>query len=145
MLSNYDKNMTDRKLTAEILNSEILFTSSRSSGPGGQNVNKVNSKVTLHFDLRNSRLLTDDERAMLMKKWEGKLTTEAVLLISAQDKRSQIQNKEEVIEKFNALLVKAFQKRKARKNTKPTKSSVQKRIQSKKKDGEKKKWRKRPE
>jgi ribosome-associated protein len=131
----------NRKLTKELLSSEIAFTTSRSSGPGGQNVNKVNSKVTLKFDVINSTLLTDEEREMLSSKLSRHLTKEGVLLLTAQEKRSQLENKGAVLLKLERLLAKAFEKKKIRKSTKPTKSAVQKRIKSKKETSEKKKWR----
>lgn len=131
----------DRKLTNELLGSEIVFTTSRSSGPGGQNVNKVNSKVTLKFDVTYSTLLTEDEKAILLSKLSRHLTKEGVLLLTAQDKRSQLENKEAVLLKFDRLLAKAFEKKKVRKSTKPSKGAIQKRIKSKKELSEKKKWR----
>jgi ribosome-associated protein len=131
----------DRKLTKELLGSEIVFTTSRSSGPGGQNVNKVNSKVTLKFDVVHSALLTEQEKITLGSKLSRHLTKEGVLLLMAQDKRSQLENKETVLSKFDRLLTKAFEKKKVRKSTKPSKGAVQKRIKSKKELSEKKKWR----
>jgi ribosome-associated protein len=136
---------THRIITASLLGNEIAFTTSRSSGPGGQNVNKVNSKVTLRFDIAGSAVLSQEEKDILLKKMASRLTTEGVLILSAQDKRSQFQNKEEVIAKFEALMAKAFQKKKARKATKPSKTAVHKRIQNKKQHSEKKKWRQKPD
>jgi ribosome-associated protein len=133
--------MANRKITASLLGSELEFTTSRSSGPGGQNVNKVNSKVTLRFDIRNSLILTGEEKELLSGKLKSRITVEGVLVINAQEKRSQLQNKEEAVAKFEELVAKAFVKKKARKATKPSKSSVQKRITGKKKNSEKKQWR----
>lgn len=123
------------------LEKEINFSVSRSSGPGGQNVNKINSKVTLRFDVRNSLLLTDEEKEVLLRKLSPKLTASGVLILTSQDSRSQLENKEGVIQKFNQVLTKAFEKKKVRKATKPSKSSVQKRVNKKKQHAEKKKWR----
>jgi ribosome-associated protein len=132
-------------ITASLLGNELDFITSRSSGPGGQNVNKVNSKVTLKFDVMNSSILTQDEKDVLLNKLASRLTKEGVLLLSAQDKRSQLQNKEEAIAKFEKVVAKAFEKKKARKATKPSKTAVRKRIQNKKQQSEKKKWRQRPD
>jgi len=134
-----------RKIGAQLLGSELTFITSRSSGPGGQNVNKVNSKVTLQFDVKNSWILTPGEKETILGKLSSRLTREGVLMITAQDKRSQLQNKEAAISKFEKILSKAFERTKVRKATKPSKSVVQERITKKKKHGEKKKWRQKPE
>lgn len=136
--------MSQRQLNAGVLGSEFDFTTSRSSGPGGQNVNKVNSKVTLKFNVAQSNILTQEEKDVLIQKLHSRITTEGVLLLTSQDKRSQLDNKEAVIQKFNLLVKKAFEKKKTRKATKPSKTSVHKRIQSKKEHSEKKKWRQKP-
>jgi ribosome-associated protein len=135
--------MHQRTITADLLGSEVEFSSSRSSGPGGQNVNKVNTKVNLRFDIPRSAVLTGEEKALLLQKLSNKLTTDGVLILSSQDKRSQLQNKENAIAKFNALIAKAFEKKKKRKATKPSKSAVQSRIKKKKEHSEKKGWRRR--
>lgn len=134
---------TQRKITASLLYDELVFTTSRSSGPGGQNVNKVNTKVTLKFNVFHSRVLTQEEKDIIASKLE--LTKDGLLMITSQDKRSQLQNKEAAVVKFDRILSKAFAKKKARKPTKPSKAAVQKRIKKKKQISEKKKWRQRPE
>ncbi|HYG20173.1 MAG TPA: alternative ribosome rescue aminoacyl-tRNA hydrolase ArfB [Ohtaekwangia sp.] len=134
-----------RIINAALLGNELVFTTSRSSGPGGQNVNKVNTKVTLRFHPANSTVLTAEEKDILAGKLAAHLTNEGVLVLTAQDKRSQLQNKEAVIRKFEALVARAFVKKKARKVTKPSKRAVQNRILKKKLHGEKKKWRQKPE
>lgn len=132
---------SDRKITAALLAPELSLGTSRSGGPGGQNVNKVNSKVTLRFDIPGSRLLTDDEKSLLLTRLASRLTREGILVVSAQDKRSQLQNREDVLRKFDSLLVRAFAKRKPRKATKPTKASREARRTSKKLHSEKKRRR----
>lgn len=126
---------------AEMLMSELFFSASRSSGPGGQNVNKVNSKVTLKWDVVHSLLLDEDQQKLIVKKLASRLTKEGMLILTAQDKRSQLQNKEEVISKLNQLLVKAFTPKKTRKKTKPSKAAQQARIKDEKQRSEKKQWR----
>jgi ribosome-associated protein len=134
-----------RRITISIVGREAEFLTSRSSGPGGQNVNKVNSKVTIKFDVPNSQLLTPEEKAVILNKLSSQLTKDGVLIVSAQDKRSQLDNKEAAIAKFEAVINKAFVKKKTRKATKPSKGAVQKRIKMKKEVSEKKKWRQRPD
>lgn len=120
---------------------EFKFSTSRSGGPGGQNVNKVNTKVTLKWDVAGSGILSEAQRAILLKKLENKITSEGILTISSQEKRSQLQNKEVVLAKLDKLIAKAFTIKKKRKPTKPTKSSQKRRVDQKKKQGEKKEWR----
>jgi len=137
--------MTGRIPQFEELQDEIFFTTSRSSGPGGQNVNKVNSKVILRWDVMQSAFLTDDEKKLLLDKLRTRLTKEGVLILSAQESRSQLTNKNEVVEKLNELLRKAFTPRKKRKLTRPTKTSILKRVKGKKLRSEKKQWRQKPD
>jgi ribosome-associated protein len=137
--------MTTRKPSASLLQSELEFSASRSSGPGGQNVNKVNSKVTLKLDIQNSSILTDEEKVILLSKLASRLSTEGVLILTSQDKRSQLQNKEAAMAKLDTILAKAFEKRKVRRATKPSKGSVRERIKKKKQHSEKKQWRQKPD
>ncbi|MBL7833216.1 MAG: aminoacyl-tRNA hydrolase [Cyclobacteriaceae bacterium] len=137
--------MNTRKLTSAILLPELEFSASRSSGPGGQNVNKVNSRITLRFNIPGSTILTDDEKAVLLTKLASRLTDAGELMVHAQDKRSQLQNKEATLQKLDEILAKALQKKKVRKATKPSKTAVQKRITGKKRQSEKKQWRQKSE
>jgi ribosome-associated protein len=131
--------------TASVKNKDVTkeldFSTSRSGGPGGQNVNKVNSKVTLRFDIPNSQILNEEEKARLSEKLSNRISTEGVLIITAQHSRSQLKNKEEAIAKFNQLMEKAFARKKIRKRTKPSKSAVEKRLTNKKIQSEKKRMR----
>ncbi|MFZ2906395.1 MAG: alternative ribosome rescue aminoacyl-tRNA hydrolase ArfB [Cyclobacteriaceae bacterium] len=126
---------------ANRLEKELVFRVSRSSGPGGQNVNKVNSKVTLRFDVERSEILTSVEKEVIRQKLAASMSQDGELILSAQESRSQLANKEAVLQKFDRLLSKAFTKRKVRKASKPSKSAVQERLQHKKRHGDKKKWR----
>lgn len=132
-------------LTARVKNkdvtSELDISASRSGGPGGQNVNKVNSKINLRFDVKQSPSLTEEEKEKILDKLSSRITNEGVLVLSASSKRTQLQNKQAAIEKFNQLMGRAFTKRKVRKATKPTRGSVKRRLKSKKIQSEKKKMR----
>src|SRR6267142_4756182 len=123
---------TQRAPQAVDLSNELTFTVSRSSGPGGQNVNKVNTKVTLKFDVVNSSVVTVEQKELIVKKLATRMTKEGVLILTAQEKRSQIQNKEAVVFKLDQLLTKAFTHRKVRNATKPGKAAPHARIKEKK-------------
>jgi ribosome-associated protein len=123
-----------------LLQTEVDFSTARSGGPGGQNVNKVNSKVILRFDVTGSRLLSEEQKLKILP-----YTSDGVISLQSQEDRSQLRNKDIVIKKFNVLLGKAFAVKKKRTATKPSKTSVQKRISGKKHRSEKKQWRQRPE
>lgn len=114
------------------LSSEFEFRTSRSSGPGGQNVNKVNSRVELRFDLPNSALLTEAQKMILMQKLASRLTSDGLLLLASQEDRSQLRNKDLVVARFYELLNQALKPVRKRRATRPTKASVERRIQGKK-------------
>ena len=115
-------------MNAEKIIKELQFKAVRSSGAGGQHVNKVSSKVELLFDLQNSTVFTEEEKELLIQKLKSKLTKENVLLLSCDESRSQHKNKEIVIKRFLALIINSLKVPKRRKATKPSKSSVQKRL-----------------
>ncbi|UZD23663.1 alternative ribosome rescue aminoacyl-tRNA hydrolase ArfB [Algoriphagus halophytocola] len=117
---------------------ELQFQSSKSSGPGGQHVNKVETKIQLSFDVDNSAILTDSEKDLLRQKLGNRITDAGILQIQVQEKRSQLQNKQLAILKFEEMLRKAFAKRKPRKATKPSKGAIERRLKAKKNQSEKK-------
>lgn len=134
-----------KEIAARDFSKELDFRTSRSSGPGGQNVNKVETRVTLRFSVESSELLDQREKDRLTHKWNNKLTADGDLLLSSEKHRSQLRNREEAIKSFKGLLEKAFTDPKPRKKTKPSKGAIQKRLTSKKKHSDKKGNRKKPD
>ena len=128
----------------EALKKELAMKAVKSSGPGGQHVNKTASKVIIQFDIPNSLVLTDEEKAQILKKLKSRLTSDFVLIIESSASRSQHQNKELGIERFREIITNALKKPKPRKKTKPTKASKFKRLREKKIRGEKKVNRQKP-
>lgn len=123
-------------LQSEHLKRELTFSTARSSGPGGQNVNKVNTKVELRFHVQNSAVLTEEQKHILLSKLSNKLSTDGELIIVSQSTRSQLKNKQEAIVKFIDLIYKTLKPRKKRVPTKPTKASKEKRLENKKRNSE---------
>ncbi len=121
---------------------ELNFSASRSSGPGGQHVNKVSTKMELRFHVASSALLSDDEKAVISEKLAARINMAGELVLVSQSERSQLQNKEKVLEKFYLLLVRALTPRKKRKPTKPSRASKEERLEVKRQQSEKKERRK---
>ena len=125
------------------LQKEITYKTSRSGGKGGQNVNKVSSKVELLFDVRNSLLFTDEEKQLLNEKLQTRFNKDGLVQVICDEERSQYLNKEKAVERLIVLLSKALIKPKVRKPTKVSKQAKaarlnNKRIHAEKKDSRKK-------
>ncbi|MDC1403580.1 alternative ribosome rescue aminoacyl-tRNA hydrolase ArfB [Crocinitomicaceae bacterium] len=123
------------------LQTEVTYKTSRSGGKGGQNVNKVSSKVELNFDVLKSKLLTDEHKDLISLKLENRINSEGVLQIVSQSERSQLRNKKVVLMRFHELLEMAFHVRKKRKPTKVPRSVIEKRLKAKKRKSDRKKLR----
>jgi ribosome-associated protein len=121
--------------------SELNFSASRSSGPGGQNVNKLETRIELRFDVRNSPSLSEFQKTLIEERLGSRIDERGILRIVSQDSRSQWQNKQAAIERFIELIGKALRPVKKRKQTNPTRSSREHRLQSKRIHSEKKRLR----
>ena len=128
--------MTD--LQARDFESELQFQASRSGGAGGQNVNKVATKVELRFQVQQSELLTEEEKALVQEKLANRISNEGYLQVVCQTERTQLRNKGLCISRFYELLHQALTRQKKRTATRPTRSSVKQRLESKKRQAQKK-------
>lgn len=136
------------KLTDEIkklLENEVHYSTSRSSGPGGQNVNKVNTQVELRFSVNETAIFNEEEKSRILEKLKNKINSAGELILTSQKGRTQLENKELVIIKFFNSLESALRIRKTRIKTAPSPSSVRQRLESKKNTAAKKQLRKPPE
>ncbi|SDX22549.1 alternative ribosome rescue aminoacyl-tRNA hydrolase ArfB [Aequorivita viscosa] len=131
-------------MDVEILLTELNFKGIRSSGPGGQHVNKTASKVEVAFDLESSRALSDIEKDRLRDKLSSKLSADGILTLQCGETRSQHRNKAIVIERLVSLLQENLKVAKKRKKTKPSKNAIERRLKSKKERAFKKSNRKPP-
>lgn len=127
------------------LEQEITFSATRSSGPGGQNVNKVNTQVELRFSVKYSGLFSDVEKDRIFLKLKNRINSEGELIVTSQTGRSQLDNKEKALEKLFELIEKALTIQKKRLKSAPTYASRLKRLESKKNQALKKQLRKPPE
>ncbi len=120
---------------------ELSFRFSRSSGPGGQHVQKSSTRVELLFDVANSPSLTESQRARVLTRLASYVDSTGVLHLASQSERSQLRNREEVVTRFRSLMRQALRRRKRRRPTKPTAESKEQRLKEKRRHSEIKKTR----
>lgn len=121
--------------------SELEFRFSRSSGPGGQHVQKSSTRVELLFDVARSPSLDDEQRARVLSRLSGYVDSDGILRVISQSERSQWRNRQEVVERFEELMRRALARRKRRRATHPTAASREKRLEQKKRRGQVKRQR----
>jgi len=117
---------------------EFKYSATRSSGAGGQNVNKVNSRVELRFSVKDSKILTEEEKQLILTNLASRINSEEELVISSQTERSQYLNKVEVTERFYKLVAQAIKQPEERIPSVPTRAAVIKRMRDKIKQSQKK-------
>lgn len=125
-------------MDTSILDKELTFRTSRSSGSGGQHVNKTETRVELRFDLDASEGLSSSEQKRIRKALGNRISQAGVLTVASSNRRSQVLNKKEAVKKFYRLLKKALRRRPRRRGPKPLKANPAKRLQNKKRQAEKK-------
>ncbi len=129
----------------QIPQNELVFKASRSSGPGGQNVNKLNTKISAEVDISNCSFLKPEQKTIVLRKLSARLTKDNRLIVESQKFRSQKANRDFAVEKLMEIIENALKRPKKRRPTKPTRTSVEKRLKSKKMKSQLKQQRKRIE
>ena len=129
----------------ELLKQELVYKAVKSSGPGGQHVNKTASKVIVQYDIPQSAAISQEEKTLLLEKLSSRLTNEGILIMDSSESRSQHKNKELVTERIFKVVAGALKISKPRKKTRPTKASKLKRLHEKKAKSALKADRRKPE
>jgi ribosome-associated protein len=124
------KRMTNTKI--QIPDNELIFKASRSSGPGGQNVNKLNTKAAVILDIKNCDCLDNEQKQIILKKLRSRLTKDNRLIVESQKFRTQKANRDYAVEKLCVIIQEALKRPKSRRPTKPTRTAVEKRLKHKK-------------
>ena len=132
-------------MNKELILQEIDYKAVRSSGAGGQNVNKVSSKVVLSFNLATTSALTEEEKLLAQTKLASRLTNEGVLILQCDEDRSQLRNKDIVTKRFISVMENALKEEKPRKPTKIPRAVIRKRIEGKRRQADKKQNRRKPD
>lgn len=127
--------MVDINERVSIPEEELIFTASRSGGPGGQHVNKVSTRITLWFDVAGSLSLPQEEKRLIMRRLANRIGKDGVLRVTSQDTRSQAANREAAISRFVELMQAALKLQPARKKTRVSKAAKERRLAEKKRRG----------
>ena len=123
---------------------EVAFATSRSGGPGGQNVNKLETRVTLRFDLAGSAVFSEEQKARLRERLATRITRSGVLHVTAQKHRTQAANRDAAVERFAELVREALQEEAPRKKTRPSRAAKARRVDEKRRQSQRKRERSAP-